>query len=270
MLESGERVEARKVIDCRGQGDALAHLEGGWQVFMGRHMRTQTPHGVTRPVIMDASVEQHDGYRFVYVLPLGAHDVFIEDTYYRDDPVLDRRALGARIDAFARAAGWDGQIVSNETGLLPVITGGDFGAFADTGAIPGVARAGVAGGFTHPLTSYTLPIAVENALLIAREIALPGDQLAALLRSRARAHWKGNGFYRLLARMLFGAAAPAERYRVLARFYTLPAGLVERFYAGTSTLRDRLRILAGRPPVPVSAALRALATHGDRLDTKDV
>jgi lycopene beta-cyclase len=58
--------------------------------------------------------------------------------------------------------------------------------------------------------------------------------------------------------MLFGAARPDERWRVFARFYRLDEALIERFYAGRSTLADRARILCGRPPVPLSRALGAL------------
>jgi lycopene beta-cyclase len=50
--------------------------------------------------------------------------------------------------------------------------------------------------------------------------------------------------------MLFRAAAPSERYRVLERFYRLSPGLIRRFYAGESTLVDKVRILTGKPPVP--------------------
>ena len=44
-----------------------------------------------------------------------------------------------------------------------------------------------------------------------------------------------------------------------------PEALIERFYAGTSTPSDRLRILAGRPPVPIAAALASLAGRGRPL-----
>ncbi len=47
----------------------------------------------------------------------------------------------------------------------------------------------------------------------------------------------------------------------MQRFYGLPAPLIARFYAGRPTLADQLRILMGKPPVPLGAALRAaLAT----------
>lgn len=263
-LSDGERIAARATIDCRGF-EPTPHLTGGWQVFMGRYLRTAAPHRVARPVIMDAGVPQLGGYRFVYVLPLGAHELLVEDTYYADAPVLDRSALSSRIEAYCAENGWTGEILGHETGVLPVVTGGDFGAWQRASASEGVALAGARGGFWHPLTSYTLPQAVAVALEVAANADLPGDQLAALLAAKARQHWRRTAFYRCLGRMLFGAAAPAERYKVLERFYRLPQPLVERFYAARSTAGDRRRVLCGRPPVPVTKAFAALRAPGKPL-----
>ena len=263
-LASGEPISARTVIDCRTFAPS-PHLAGGWQVFMGRHLRTPEPHGLEAPVIMDAALDQHGAYRFVYTLPLGVDELFVEDTYYADSPVLDRSALSSRIDAYCRAQGWDGQILGGETGVLPVITAGDFSAYRAGTAIDGVATAGARGGFTHPLTSYTLPIAVANALAIAEEADLPGAQMAAFVEARARRHWAATRFYRALGRMLFDAARPDLRYRIFERFYRLPQPLIERFYAARSTVSDRIRILSGKPPVSIWRALLALAGKGTPL-----
>ena len=266
-LADGERIDARTVIDCRGL-DGAAALTGGWQVFIGRHLRTAAPHGVDAPVIMNASVDQHGAYRFVYALPLGADELFVEDTYYADSPVLDRAELSARIDRYCAAHGWEGVPLDHETGVLPVVTGGDFAAFQAAHRTPGAAVAGARGGFVHPLTSYTLPFAVETALAIARDADLPGVVLAETLEERARDHWRRTAFYRRLGRMLFGAGNPEERYKVFERFYRLPAPLIERFYAARSTRLDRARVLCGKPPVPVMGAVRALASDGAPLNRK--
>lgn len=256
-LADGGRIEARAVLDCRGLAGSR-HLTGGWQVFMGRRVRLDWPHQVERPVIMDACVEQLGGYRFVYVLPLGPREIFLEDTYYQDTPVLDRALLSQRLDAYAQGRGWKGEVVEEETGVLPVVSGGDFAAFQAESRVPGVAVAGARGGFVHPLTSYTLPFAAGIALQVAARADLPGERLAALLEQRAREHWADTRFYRQLGAMLFDAARPEERRAVFERFYRLSPGLIERFYAGRSTLADRLRVLVGRPPVPIPRALRAL------------
>ena len=262
-LADGTAIMARCVLDARGVEEA-EELSGGWQVFLGRHLRTAQPHGLTRPTIMDASVEQLGGYRFVYVLPLSEDEVFVEDTYYQDTPVLDRAALGERIEDYVRAQDWGGgnvELLHEETGVLPVVTGGDVAHFLDARQVASVGLVGARGGFVHPLTSYTLPFAVETALWVADHADLPGPELARRLRERSERHWRRTGFYRLLGSMLFGASEPRERYRVFARFYGLREGLIERFYAARSTLADKARVLAGKPPVRLGAAIGALRTN---------
>ena len=59
--------------------------------------------------------------------------------------------------------------------------------------------------------------------------------------------------------MLFRAAEPDRGYQVLERFYRLNPALIARFYAAESTRTDQLRILSGRPPVPIGRAMRSLA-----------
>lgn len=276
-LADGTRLTGKRVIDCRPFRPTTA-LSGGWQVFLGQQFRCEEPHGLTRPVIMDASVDQlapHGNgaaYRFVYVLPLSPTDVFIEDTYYADQPKMDAAVLKGRIAEYAHRKGWKGEVVDQEAGILPVISGGDFNAALAELAIPGVAIAGARGGFSHPLTSYTLPFAVDNALAIARLIAsrpaLTGEELAAFCQRRAKRHWRATGYYRMLSRMLFEAAEPDKRVVVFEHFYALRGALVERFYAGRSTWPDRLRILTGKPPVAIPRAIRALFSSGKPLDTK--
>jgi lycopene beta-cyclase len=274
-LADGTRLAAKRVIDCRPFKPSKA-LSGGWQVFLGQHFKCEQPHGLTRPVIMDASVDQlaphgnGEAYRFVYVLPLSADEVFIEDTYYADQPRMDAEVLKGRVAEYAHRHGWKGEVVDQEAGILPVISGGDFAAATAEVAIPGVALAGARGGFSHPLTSYTLPFAASNALAIARLIArrpdVTGEALAAFCARRAKRHWRATAYYRMLSRMLFEAADPGKRVVVFEHFYALRGALVERFYAGRSTWPDRLRILTGKPPVAIPRAIRALFSSGKPLN----
>lgn len=276
-LEDGSRINAKRVIDCR-TFTSSKNLAGGWQVFLGQHIRTDEPHGLTRPVIMDATVDQvapygnGAAYRFVYVLPLAEDEVFIEDTYYADHPKMDKDQLWSRTQNYARAKGLTGEVIGHETGILPVVSGGNFDAVLDELRIPGVAIAGSRGGFSHPLTSYTLPFAADNALaiadLLARAPETTGEDLARFCETRARAHWQSMSFYRTLVRMLFEAADPEQRVVVLQRFYGLSGPLVERFYAGDSSLADKVRILTGKPPVAITRAMRALFSPGIPLSTE--
>ncbi|WP_288934293.1 lycopene beta-cyclase CrtY [uncultured Sphingomonas sp.] len=259
VLGDGDRVEARGVIDARGPGD-LSRLDLGWQKFVGRTLSLAEPHDVERPVVMDATVPQIDGYRFVYCLPFSPTRMFVEDTYYSDTPDLDVPSIRDRISAYATAHGWHGNTDDGheETGVLPVAIGGDFDAYWRSSGT-GVAKVGMRAGLFHPTTGYSLPDAVRTAAMIATRRDLSGPALHATTHDHAKALWRGRGFYRMLDAMLFKAAEPQERYRVLERFYRLDAGLIGRFYAGRSTMTDKARVLIGKPPVPIARAVRALA-----------
>lgn len=256
VVVDGERFSADCIIDARGPMPMPA-LDLGWQKFVGRVYRFPTRHGVVRPVIMDSTVVQIDGFRFVYLLPLSPTELLVEDTYYSASPLLDRKCLAERTDELAASLGPErAELVSEEHGVLPIVVEGELDQlWPATDPIP---RLGLAGGFFHPTTGYSLPDALANALLLAEQRDLNSPAVASLLRQRAERIWNERRFFQLLNRMLFRAAEPEHRYRVLEHFYRLPAPLISRFYAARLTRLDKLRILSGRPPVPISKALLSL------------
>lgn len=257
VLEGAQRINASGVIDARGPGD-LHHLDCGWQKFTGQLLQLAEPHDLTRPIVMDATVDQHDGYRFIYVLPFGLDKVFVEDTYYSDRPDHDRRVMAQRIAAYADSKGWQvDRVLREETGVLPVVMGGDLDDYWASGS-GRTAKAGARGAFFQPVTSYSLPDAVRTAAFVADLPDFDGDKLNMLLRQRADEHWRNGKFYRMLNRMLFRASTKDDRYKIFERFYRLKPGLIARFYAGQSTGGDKARLLTGKPPVPIGKALKVL------------
>jgi lycopene beta-cyclase len=257
VLADGDRIEATGVIDARGPGD-LSLLDLAWQKFLGRELALAVQHEAPRPMVMDATIPQLDGYRFVYCLPFSPDRMFVEDTYYSDTPDLDVPVLGARIDEYVAGRGWSVEsVVREESGVLPVAMGGDFEAYWRSGGAR-VAKAGMRAGMFHPTTGYSLPDAVRTAAMLASLNGFSGAKLHDATHAMARATWKARGFYRMLDTMLFRAAEPEERYRILERFYRLSPALIGRFYAGRSTMTDKARVLTGKPPVPISRAVRAI------------
>jgi lycopene beta-cyclase len=154
-------------------------------------------------------------------------------------------------------------VEGEEAGSLPIVLSGDIEAFWDASG-PGVPRAGMRAALFHQTTGYSLPEAVRMADAIAASADLRSPALYALTRQRSREAWRRGRFFRLLNRMLYRAAEPGQRYRVLEHFYRLPAPLIGRFYAGRATWRDKMRVLSGRPPVPVGKALWALLAPARR------
>lgn len=257
VLQDGTGIEAACVIDCRGYQPSDA-LVIGYQKFVGLDVELAAPHGLTDPVIMDASVDQQDGYRFVYLLPFSPTRVLVEDTRYADSEALRQDDLVAEVKGYARAQGWTIEtILRTEHGVLPIALAHDFERFwAEKPA--DVPQAGMRAGLFHPTTGYSLPEAVRVANLVARHWPSSSAALAQAIREHARKRHRQQGFYRLLNRMLFRAARPDRRHLVLERFYRLPRPLIERFYAGRTTAGDMVRILVGKPPVPIHRALACL------------
>ncbi|WP_374300322.1 lycopene beta-cyclase CrtY [Paracoccus sp. (in: a-proteobacteria)] len=256
-LSDGRRIEAGVAIDARGFRPHPA-IEVRFQKFLGQEIRLAAPHGLTRPVIMDATVPQQDGYRFFYLLPFDDTRLLVEDTFYSDAAHLSADRQRTAIADYVAAKGWQiAAVEREETGVLPITLRFDADAFWKD--MPDIPAIGLRALRFHPLTGYSLPHAVRSADLIARHWQQGPRAVAHALRRDSLADARAQGFYRLLSRMLFEAAAPDERRRVMERFYRLPEPLIERFYAGQSTLADKARILTGRPPVPVSKALRCLS-----------
>jgi len=254
LLARGGRLSAKRVIDARGAGK-FPTLDCGWQKFVGQALTVTGGHGVEHPVVMDATVEQQDGYRFVYLLPFDAETLFVEDTYYSDGPDLDVPLIRERIAAYAAAQGWDvAATTREENGVLPVVIAGDFDRLWP--ASDRTARIGARAGMFHATTGYSLPDAVRAVSVLP--LLVDRSDFAEVLRDRARASWRRQRFYRMLGAMLFRAAEPDARYRIFERFYRLSPRLIGRFYAGRSTTADKLRILSGKPPVPIGRAIAAL------------
>lgn len=251
VLDDGQVLSGQVVIDARGPGPGP---DGGcgYQKFLGVELALERPHGLELPLVMDATVAQIDGFRFVYVLPLAPDRLLVEDTYFSDGAALDRAAVRQRALAYARSRGFGrGEVLREEEGVLPMPWRGDGRPRPATG---GPLAAGYLGGWFHPATGYSFPVAARLAALVAAVdgVRLFGAELARL----AGAVRRQAAFARQLNRLLFRWCAPAERWQVLERFYRLPEELVLRFYALEMAPQDMARILIGRPPRGLSLRAR--------------
>jgi lycopene beta-cyclase len=117
---------------------------------------------------------------------------------------------------------------------------------------------GTRAGLFHATTGYSFPQAVKLADALAETETFCSESMFKWSRLIADHHWKGQQFFRLLNRLLFRAAVPSERYKVLEKFYRLPDISIHRFYAGELSKFDQLRILSGKPPVSVLRAISCI------------
>jgi lycopene beta-cyclase len=242
ILSDGRTLGGRLVVDARGPQRFAAPRTGGYQKFLGLEILLAKPHGRTRATLMDACVRQTDGYRFFYVLPLDERRLLVEDTYFSDTTQLDAPALREGVLGYVAGKGFKiADILREEQGVLPLPARGPSAEGTGSPIL-----AGYAGGWFHPATGYSFPVALRLALHIARATSadLFGERWERLV-ARHRSQFR---FACLLNRMLFGAFHPERRFTALERFYRLPEETIHRFYALAMTRGDRLRLICGRPP----------------------
>ena len=102
ILNNGARVSARLVIDARGPERSAAAGRCGYQKFVGQEIIFDRPHGLTQPCLMDATLEQVQGFRFMYVLPFGEDRLLIEDTTFSRGAELDVDRCRGAINDYAQ------------------------------------------------------------------------------------------------------------------------------------------------------------------------
>lgn len=243
-LDSGQELRGQVVIESRGPTAFDDSGGAGYQKFVGLELVLRKPSPLQSPLLMDARLPQHDGFRFMYALPLSSQRVLLEDTYFSDSGQLDRPRLEQEIMEYAAGLGLDvAHVARRESGVLALPTRAPR---FDAPSADAPLLAGYQGGWFHPVTGYSFPLAAR----LARAIA---DGGAAELRERLwptllRAQRAQFRFGVLLNRLMFRAFAPDQRWGAIERFYRLPAESVRRFYALGLTRGDRLRLLCGQPP----------------------
>ena len=251
-LRGGEFITADVVIDARSPQAGQPRAAAGFQKFVGLECELEMEHGLERPILMDATVEQLDGYRFIYVLPWGARSVLVEDTRYSRSPHYSLEDYEREIRIWMDRRGWRIKKVTRvEHAALPIPV---YRAEVKLGTC----AIGVAAGFVHETTGYSLPMAAVVADRLAKLEMLSQASVVQELQKIHGEFRPQRRFERLLNRMLFGAARPNERREIFARFYRMSETLIANFYAGRLRWRERGRILVGRPPVPVRRALRVV------------
>ena len=257
---SGEKLTGDYIFDARGF-TFDDNIKLGIQKFYGKTIETVKPHNLKYPIIMDATVAQNDGYRFIYCLPFSKNKILIEDTYYSDGLNFDQDKYNKRIDKYIEANDWtEHKVIRVEKGILPITLAVDSKLIEKRSLkYKEPIKIGMRGNFYHPVTGYSFPDSVRLASKISKTINSSDKNKRLNLDLEIRKYklllYRRDRYFRLLNRLLFKASLPSKRHLVLQRFYTLSESLIKRFYEGNLHKKDMLRILIGKPPVPVLKAL---------------
>ena len=239
VLLGGEKIKADGAIDARGAAN-LSMLELGWRKSLARDYLFAEPHQVDRPVLVDATVEQHDGYHFMMCIPYSERRMRIEDCYLSDSPDLNAAASDARIGAYLTRRRWTPAETEGEEVLaMPIPLGGDFGSFWRVGGAR-VAKIGMRGGFFHPATGSAFPDAVRTALTLSRQPQIEGAPLHDLFERDAVTSWRNRELYRNFNGSLFRGGP--DRRKVHEELYQLDPGVIARFHSEQLGVLERMRV----------------------------
>ena len=197
------------------------------------------PHGVDRPVLIDATVEQGGGAQ----LHAGAAAVdatgWSSPTSCLSRASLPGEQAAARLDAYVRARGWqrgsEGEHVAGpgrcRMAAISRPSGGSAGR--------GWRSSACAAASSIRVTGRTLGDAAANAMLLARQQDFSGAALHDLFEAEAR---------RPLARPRVPARGqPQPRRREdraakLAALFALDPGLITRFHADKLGMFERMKV----------------------------
>jgi lycopene beta-cyclase len=213
------------------------------QSFVGYRVRAAFDSSCV--TLMDFAIEQPAGaLRFVYVLPYGANDALVEDTWLHppDRPFVEQ--TDALINWITRRFGTPTECSECERGSLPLDPtlkrGGGVGAAVEIGT---------RGGFLRASSGYSTADTLRAAALATTD---PVALRRALKRLRPRLSDAMDGiFLRALAR---DPHAAADWFCTLIAD-TAPATWIA-FLNGTATLRQHVEVMRALPAWPMLKALQ--------------
>ena len=245
-IQNGTSVKATILVDSRG---TTAHPQKtGFQKFYGQELSLKSPHNFQHPILMDATVPQKDGFRFMYVLPLSNKKIIIEDTSFSNGPELEENErIQAISDWLQKHKLEPTKIHRTEKGILPMPWCKH--ATPKNSESDKIIYAGYLGGWFHPGTGYSIPVAAELAEIIAT--TSHKFLFKALKSIKQRLQYQAKFFY-LLNKFLFLSYTTENRINIFENFYKLPENTIRRFYSMSLVPKDKFKIFRWPPPKGLS------------------
>lgn len=239
---------ARYVFDGRGLPPGsrtfeTARREAVWipQQFIGLRVRTARP--VFDPAVctlMDFSVSQERGLRFMYVLPFGEREALVENVYLSEPGIAGGTYRTEIADYMSDTYGLTPQdyvVDGEERGYIPMT---DYPFPRRIGER--IYSIGMLGGQTRPSTGYTFLRIQRYCRALARHLTAEGPAPRAEFR---RFDVLDRVFLRFMRRY------PERCPSIYARMYgRVPPGSLVRFLTEKSTPADELSLVMALPKIP--------------------
>ena len=213
----------------------------GFQKFYGLELELEDSSNLPKiPVLMDATIEQIDGFRFLYILPVSQQRLFIEDTRYSQNSDLNEEEYQREILNWVQKSSWTVKSISHvEKGVLPI-------PLIKKKESADYRKVGLAGNRFHLITGYSL-----GAITQQLDEMLNNEKKSQRFKIQT-------SIFIILNRLMFWGVDSQDRIKIFKFFYKLPKDTIERFYAGQLKLRDLRAFFSTSPPVSITKAIRII------------
>lgn len=240
---------ARYVFDGRGlpPGSLVfeeARRRATWvpQKFLGLRLRSREPvFDPERCTLMDFSVSQERGLRFVYVLPFSEREALVENVYLSEAEISADGHRSELEDYLAAAYGLSSEdyvVDDEESGYIPMTDHTFPRKLGDR-----TYSIGMLGGQTRPSTGYTF-LRIQRYCRALAESVVAGDSVPGRIEATR---------YKLLDKIFlrFMKEHPEKCPGVYRRMFEgLPPDTLVRFITEKSSLLDDLRLVLAMPKAP--------------------
>lgn len=243
QVEGGRVFSSNLIIDTRPTLKKPAST--GIQQFFGIEAYFPDGHNMDTPVLMDALVDQTEGYRFFYLLPFNANTLLVEDTRIAKGAPSRKVCNETSIREYL-AKKFPNQVWysnSHEYGLLPVPTKPQIPS-QDSASL---FKAGMAAGIFNKATGYSLPLVSQYVLELTPNLKNNPRALETTRVFKARVFRKSY-YYLIFNFFLFYCFTPEKAYACFEYFYRHDNSYIIRFYRNELKTLDFLRIFTRKPP----------------------
>lgn len=212
------------------------------QKFLGLRLRSRKPvFDPDRCRLMDFSVSQQRGLRFVYVLPFSDHEALVENVYLSEVDVSAREHRDELKEYLAAVYGLspsDYVVDGEEKGYIPMT---DYPFPRKLGER--IYSIGMLGGESRPSTGYTF-LRIQRYCRALAESVVAGREVPKRIEASR---------YGLLDKIFlrFMKEHPEKCPTVYLRMFAgVPPDTLVRFLTEKSTLADELRLVLAMPKTP--------------------
>jgi lycopene beta-cyclase len=246
---SGGTLRSRQVFDGRGLPPGSPAFEEArrrtvWvpQKFLGLRIQTRKPvFDTERCTLMDFSVDQSRGLRFVYVLPMGEREALVENVYLSEADVSQaehRAEIGVYLEIIYGLSADEYEVLGEERGYIPMTDHAFPRRLGER-----IHNIGMLGGETRPSTGYTFLRIQRHCRALAAAVVSGADP------PESTHHRRLDLLDSLFLR--FVRERPGECPEVYRRMFAgVPPDSLVRFLTEKSTPLDEARLIRALPKTP--------------------